>query len=86
MTKTRNNFLLIIGLMAIFGLTAIDAFAQNGGRPRNTAILSVKTSPSRYIVRVDGVQAGMCGVGSAMEFYVTWGLHGVAIEGPNSKA
>jgi hypothetical protein len=49
------------------------------------AILSVKTTPSPFIVRVDGVQIGMSGVADANEFYVTPGLHRVEVEGPNGK-
>jgi hypothetical protein len=86
MLKTRYNFLIIIGLMIIFSGTATVAFAQNGGRrPKNTAILSVKTTPVPYIVRVDGVQVGMSGVSTAAEFYVTPGTHRVEVEGPNGK-
>jgi hypothetical protein len=86
MLKTRYNFLIIIGLMIIFGGTATVAFAQNGGkRPKNTAILSVKTTPVPYIVRVDGVQVGMSGVAAPAEFFVTPGKHRVEVEGPSGK-
>lgn len=84
MLKTRYNFLLIIGLM-IFGLATTDALAQNRNRVRDMAILSVKTTPSPFVVRVDGVQVGMSGVNDANEFYVTPGLHVVEIEGPNGR-
>lgn len=85
MLQRRYNFLFIILLMMIFGLSA-TAFAQNGGkRPKNTGILSVKTTPNPYIVRVDGVQIGMSGVGTGNEFFVTPGLHRIEIEGPNGK-
>jgi hypothetical protein len=91
MKGTRYNFLFVIGLVMLFGLsTAIDTFGQvaqntGGRRPKNTAILSVKTSPQPYIVRVDGVEVGMSGVSAANEFYVTPGLHRVEVEGPNGK-
>jgi len=85
MQKTRYKFLLVIGLM-IFGLAATDAFAQNNrNRVRDMAVLSVKTTPSPFIVRVDGVQVGMSGVAEANEFYVTPGIHRVEVEGPNGK-
>lgn len=90
MLKTRYKFLLAFGLL-VFGLTATAATAfandkdDRNKRPKNTAILSVKTSPNPYIVRVDGVEVGMSGVGTAAEFYVTPGLHRVEVEGPNGK-
>lgn len=89
MLKTRYKFLLVLGLM-VFGLTAATtAFASDkddkNKRPKNTGILSIKTSPNPYIVRIDGVEVGMSGVGTAAEFYVTPGLHKVEVEGPNGK-
>jgi hypothetical protein len=83
MLKTRYKFLLVIGLL-VFGFAATDTFAQNRNS-RNMAILSVKTTPSPFIVRVDGVQVGMSGVAEANEFYVTPGLHTVEVEGPNGR-
>lgn len=87
MLKTRYNFLLIIGLM-ILGLTA-NAFAvtkdDKNKIPKNTGVLSVKTTPNPQAVRVDGVQVGMSGVGTANEFYLTPGMHHVEVEGPNGK-
>jgi hypothetical protein len=90
MLKKRYNFLIVLGLMAIFGLTATTSALANdkdnkNKRQRNTAILSIKTSPSPYIVRIDGVQVGMSGVATAAEFYVTPGTHRVEVEGPNGK-
>ena len=89
MLNTRSKFLLTALLMLIFGTTAATAFANDKKdkvkRPKNTGILSVKTTPQAYIVRVDGVQVGMSGVGTANEFYLTPGLHRIEIEGPNGK-
>ena len=86
MLKTRCNFLLIIGLM-ILSLTA-NTFAgdkDDKKLPKNTGILSVKTTPNAQAVRVDGVQVGMSGVGTANEFYLTPGMHKVEVEGPGGK-
>ncbi|MGI8467982.1 MAG: hypothetical protein ACR2N3_05970 [Pyrinomonadaceae bacterium] len=87
MLKTRCKFLLTIGLI-IAGLTA-NAFAASKDDknkiPKNTGILSVKTTPNPQVVRVDGVQVGMSGVGTANEFYLTPGMHRVEVEGPNGK-
>lgn len=89
MLKTRSKILLLTGLLMMFGLTA-TAFAgdknDNKNRPpKNTGILSVKTTPNPYAVRVDGVQVGMSGVATAAEFYLAPGTHHVEVEGPNGK-
>lgn len=88
MLKTRCSFLLIIGLL--FGLSATTAALANdkndkNKRQKDMAILSVKTTPNPYIVRIDGVQVGMSGVNAAREFYVTPGLHRIEVEGPGGK-
>lgn len=88
MLKTYSKFLLIIGVM-IFGLNAA-AFAAGSSddtkkAPKNTGILSVKTTPEASIVRVDGVQVGMSGTGTANEFYLTPGTHRVEVQDSNGK-
>jgi hypothetical protein len=84
MLKTRYKFLLVTGMLMILSFAATDTFAQNRAA-RDMAILSVKTTPSPFIVRVDGVQVGMSGVATANEFYVTPGTHVVEVEGPNGR-
>lgn len=88
MLKTYTKFLLILGVM-IFGLTA-TAFAAgsddtNKKAPKNSGILSVKTTPEASVVRVDGVQVGMSGTGTANEFYLAPGTHRVEVQDSNGK-
>lgn len=87
MRNIRYNFLFVIGLMLTLGWTTV--FANNADeknrRPKNTGILSVKTTPAAYPVRVDGQVVGMSGVDSAAEFYLAPGLHRVEVEGPNGQ-
>lgn len=83
MQKFRYNFLFVIGLMLVFG-TATMVSSQNN-KPKNMGVLSVKTSPASYPVRVDGVLLGMSGTGSGAEFYVAPGQHLVEVEGPNNQ-
>ena len=87
MRKINYNFLFVIGLMLTLGLSS--AFAYGGDdtvkRPKNTGILSVKTSPVSYPVKVDGVYKGMSGTGESAEFYVEPGTHKIEIEFPNGK-
>ena len=87
MLKTNYKFLAIIGMM-ILGLTA-NIFAADKDDtkkiPKNTGVLSVKTTPNQQAVRVDGVQIGMSGVAIANEFYLTPGMHRIEVEGPNGK-
>ena len=87
MQSFRLNFLFIAGLMLVLGLT--DTFAQQNDknkRPKNMGILTVKTSPVAYPVRVDEQVLGMSGVGTPAEFYLTPGMHRLQIEGPNGKS
>lgn len=83
MRKIRYNFLFVIGLMLIFG-TATTVFSQNK-QAKNSGILTVKTSPASYPVRVDGQVIGMSGVGSEAVFYLTPGEHTVEVEGPSGQ-
>lgn len=88
MRNIRYNFLLAIGLMMTFGLAT--AFAnplddKKVKRPKNTGILSVKTTPAAYPVKVDGQVIGMSGVNTPAEFYLAPGLHDVEVEGPNGQ-
>jgi hypothetical protein len=83
MQKFRYNFLFVIGLVLMFG-TASIVTAQNR-RPKNMGILSVKTSPESYPVRIDGEVLGMSGTDEGAEFYVTPGRHLVEVQGPNDK-
>ncbi|HEY0658017.1 MAG TPA: PEGA domain-containing protein [Pyrinomonadaceae bacterium] len=87
MRKIRYNFLFVIGLMLTFGLTTI--YAQIGNdrirQPKNTGILSVKTTPAAFPVKVDGQVIGMSGVSTPAEFYLLPGMHRVEIEGPSGQ-
>jgi hypothetical protein len=82
MRKISYNFLFIIGLTLTLGLTS--AFSQDR-RPKNTGILTVKTSPVAYAVKVDGAYLGMSGTGSGAEFFLTPGVHTLEVEFPNGK-
>ena len=83
MQKFRYNFLFVIGLVLIFG-TAATVWSQ-GKRQKNMGILSVKTSPEAYPVRVDGEVLGMSGVGTGAEFYLAPGRHVVEVQGTNGQ-
>ncbi|HEY0426836.1 MAG TPA: hypothetical protein VGC76_03415 [Pyrinomonadaceae bacterium] len=83
MQRFRYNFLFVIGLVLIFG-TASNILSQ-GKRQKNMGILSVKTSPESYPVRVDGEVVGMSGVGTGTEFYLSPGTHLIEVEGPNDQ-
>ncbi|CAN5377549.1 hypothetical protein BH10ACI1_BH10ACI1_28940 [soil metagenome] len=83
MQKIKYNFSLIIGLVLIFGATTA-VFSQNK-QNKNSGILTVKTSPEAYPVKVDGQVIGMSGVSSEAVFYLTPGNHLVEVEGPNGQ-
>src|SRR3954467_15788088 len=88
MKKISGNFLAILGLLLVFGTvsTALASGNDDKNRPKNTGILSVKTTPVAYPVLVDGVQIGMSGVAASAEFYLTPGTHRVEIQGPDGKS
>ena len=88
MSVIRYNFLFVIGMLAILGLNSVTARAADdkNKRPKNTGILSVKTSPQSYQVKVDGQIVGMSGTVDAAEFYLAPGLHTVEVAGPAGTA
>lgn len=87
MRNIKYNFLFVIGLVLTLGLTTVFADDKKDvKRPKNTGILTVKTSPTAMTVKVDGQVVGLSGVSAPAEFYLAPGIHRVEIEGPNGKA
>lgn len=84
MRNFRYNFLFVIGLMLTLGIAT--AFAnpndEKNKRPKNTGILSVKTTPNAYPVKVNGQVIGMSGTTLGAEFNLAPGLYTVEVEGP----
>lgn len=86
MRLLRYNFLLMIGLMLTLGVNAALANSANDKkRPKNTGTLTVRTTPASYPVKIDGQYAGMSGVGTAAEFYLSPGIHTLEVGGPNGS-
>lgn len=83
MKKIRYNFLFVVGLMLILG--ASSAVFSQSKLNKNSGILTVKTSPLSYPVKVDGQVIGMSGTTSEAVFYLTPGEHLVEVEGPNGQ-
>lgn len=89
--NVKYNLLFVIGLILTLGLTNVFANYEGGDkdkknrRPKNTGILSVKTTPGAYTVKVDGQVVGISGVGTAAEFYLAPGTHRVEVEGLNGQ-
>lgn len=77
----------MIGLVLTLGLTTAFAGSNDdkNKRPKNAGILTVKTTPIAYPVRVDGQVLGMSGVDTPAEFYLAPGMHSVEVEGPNGQ-
>jgi len=84
MQKFRYNFLFVLGLVLVFG-AATEIFSQNNKANKNAGILTVKTSPQSYPVKVDGQVIGMSGTTSEAVFYITPGEHVVEVEGPGGQ-
>lgn len=87
MRNIKYNFLLVIGLILTLGVATNFAADKKKDvkRPKNTGILTVKTTPVSYPVKIDGQVIGMSGVNSPAEFYLALGFHNLSIEGPNGK-
>ncbi len=87
MRNIKYKFLFLVGLVLTIGLTTVLADEKTDSkRPKNTGILTVKTTPSAMTVKVDGQVVGLSGVSSPAEFYLAPGVHRVEVEGPNGKA
>lgn len=87
MRNIRYNFLFVIGLMLTLGISTVLANPNDEKvkRPKNTGILSVKTTPAAYPVKVDGQVVGMSGTSTGADFYLAPGMHLVEVEGPNGQ-
>ncbi len=86
MRNSRYKFIVILGLMLTLGLsTAIAGGNDKVKKPKNTGILSVKSTPYAMTVKVDGQVVGRSGTVEGAEFYLTPGIHLVEIEGPDGK-
>src|SRR5687768_16667236 len=88
MRHSRYRFSLIVGLLLTLGVSA--AFANislddKGKRPKNTGILSVRTTEEAYPIKVNGQYVGMSGVATGAEFFLTPGFHMVEVTGPDGK-
>lgn len=86
MRVIRYNFLFAIGLALTLCASAAFANVGDGKKaPKNMGTLTVRTTPAPYAVKIDGQYAGMSGVGTPAEFYLTPGIHTVEVAGPNGS-
>lgn len=81
----KINFLFVLGLILTFGLMTAFAQQKDNKRPKNMGMLTVRTTPVAYPVKVDNQVIGMSGVDSPAEFYLAPGTHQLLIEGPNGR-
>jgi hypothetical protein len=76
----------MIGLTLTLGITSALGFVdEKSKRPKNAGVLTVKTAPVAYPVKVDGAYLGMSGTSNAQEFFLAPGVHKLEIEFPNGK-
>lgn len=86
MRNIKFSYLLVIGFVLTFCFTNTLANGNDDKkRPKNTGILTVKTTPVAYPIKVDGQVIGMSGVSAPAEFYLSPGKHRIEIEGPNGQ-
>ncbi len=88
MRHSGYKFSVVLGLLLAFGVAA--AFASSpvddkGKRPKNTGVLSIRTTEEAYPVIVNGQYVGMSGVATGAEFFLTPGFHMVEVTGPDGK-
>lgn len=89
MQNIKFSRLLIFTFVLMFGVTSAFASDKNNKkdvkRPKNTGILTVKTTPVAYPIKIDGQVIGMSGTSAPAEFYLAPGTHRLEIEGPNGQ-
>ncbi|MGE3466053.1 MAG: hypothetical protein AB7J13_03900, partial [Pyrinomonadaceae bacterium] len=85
MRVNRYNFLFVIGLTLMMGISSVFAMDKDDKAPKNMGTLTVQTNEAPYPVRVDGQYVGMTGVATPAVFYLTPGIHTVEVEGPDGK-
>ncbi len=87
MRVNRYNFLFVLGLMLTLGISTAFASGDDTGkkRPKNMGTLSIRTTETAFPVKIDGVERGMTGVGTAAEYHLTPGFHTVEVLGPDGK-
>jgi len=85
MRKIRYEFLLIAGLIMTLGCATVFADGKDSKvkRPKNSGILSIKTSEVSYPVKINGRYVGMSGVHEPAVFYLTPDVYTVEVEGPD---
>jgi hypothetical protein len=85
MRVIKFNFLLIISLILTLGMTTAVNGQNNKKIPKNMGVLTVKTTPVAYSVKVNGQFIGMSGVESPAEFVLEPGTHRLDVEFPDGK-
>lgn len=87
MRAFKYNFLIVLSLLLAVGISTAMANGDKDSkkRPKDSGILSIRTSPDALPVKVDGQDVGMSGVGTAAEFYLTPGFHTIEVVGPDGK-
>jgi hypothetical protein len=86
MRNIKFSYLIVIGFILTLGLSNVFASGNDDKkRPKNTGVLSIKTTPVAYPVKVDGQVIGMSGVDAPAEFYLAPGTHRIEVEGPSGQ-
>lgn len=86
MQNIKYKIFVVIGLIVSLGVMSnFAADKKDTRRPKNTGILTVKTTPVAYPVKIDGRVMGMSGVNTPAEFFLTPGIHRLEVEGPDGK-
>ncbi len=85
MRVNRYNFLFVIGLVMMLGVSSVFAGGNDKKIPKDMGVLNVKTTEVSYPVKVNGQYVGMSGVGTGADFYLKPGIYTVEVAGPDGK-
>jgi hypothetical protein len=76
-----------MGLIFMIGLSTAYGAGDDSGikQPKNTGTLTVRTNPTAFPLKIDGVDRGLAGTSTATIYYLSPGKHIVTVIGPNGK-
>jgi hypothetical protein len=85
MRTTIIRTITFISVLLLAAAYSVNAANKDRKIPKDMGMLTVKTTPRSYPVKIDGVYKGMSGVDTPAEFILPPGFHTLEIEGPNGK-
>jgi hypothetical protein len=86
MIRMSPKFLILLAMILTLGTSMVFAADDSGKKqPKDSGVLSIRTTETAYPLRIDGVVRGDTGVGTPAIYYLTPGLHKIEVLGPDGK-